>query len=77
MFTVQEIAERLQCSPALVYALCAGGQLKHHRLGLGRGTIRITQEQFLEFLKETETGGEAIPPPIPLRDIKFLGPQSS
>ncbi len=77
MYTVHETAERLKCSSALVYALCAEGRLKHHRLGLGRGTIRITEEQLLQFLKETENGGESIPPSVALRNITFRGPLPS
>jgi excisionase family DNA binding protein len=77
MFTVPEVAERLKCSPALVYALCADGKLKHHRLGLGRGTIRTSEEQLRQFLKETESRGESVPAPVPLRDIKYRGPAPS
>lgn len=53
MLTVHEVAKRLTCSPALVYALCARGRLPHHRLGVGRGTIRITEEALEQFLEET------------------------
>ncbi len=51
MLTVADVACRLKCSLALVYALCSEGKLPHHRLGLGRGTIRISEEQFAEFLQ--------------------------
>jgi excisionase family DNA binding protein len=39
MFTVQEIAERLKVSPATIYDAVASGELPHHRIGRGRGTI--------------------------------------
>jgi excisionase family DNA binding protein len=53
-FRVKQVAERLQVSVATVYQLCAEGRIKHHRLGLGRGTIRITVEQLRQYLEETE-----------------------
>jgi excisionase family DNA binding protein len=73
MYTVREIAQRMKCSTALVYLLCSEGKLKHHRLGLGRGTIRVTEEQLLAFLQETESRGETHAPPAALRDLKFRG----
>lgn len=65
MLTVAQVAERLQCSPALVYALCAEGKLTHHRLGLGRGTIRVSEEQLRDFLEATKKAGPGVPGPVP------------
>jgi excisionase family DNA binding protein len=48
--TVKAAAERLEISPSLVYALCAAGKLRCHRIGLGRGCIRIDEEQLADFL---------------------------
>jgi excisionase family DNA binding protein len=53
MLTVTQVAERLSCSAALVYQLCADGRIAHHRLGLGRGTIRITEDGLSEYLLKT------------------------
>ena len=53
MLTVADVAKRLRCSPSLVYGLCASGKLPHHRLGLGRGTIRVTEDQLEAFLQGT------------------------
>lgn len=74
--TIKQVAERLQVSLGTVYHLCAQGRMPHHRVGLGRGTIRISEEQFQRYVAETESGGaEAVPPPhVPLRDIMFRGP---
>jgi excisionase family DNA binding protein len=44
MLTVAQVAERLGISEALVYSLCAAGKIVHERYGLGRGTIRISEE---------------------------------
>jgi excisionase family DNA binding protein len=75
VFTVAEIARQLKLSPACVYSLCATGRLKHHRLGLGRGTIRVTEEQFTEFLEGTAVRKrEAVPssPQVKGGGFKYL-----
>lgn len=72
--TVRQVAERLQVSAASVYQLCAEGRIAHHRLGVGRGTIRITEEQLRQYPEETERRGEErAPPRTPLREINFHG----
>jgi excisionase family DNA binding protein len=48
--TVQQVAERLEVSTQLVYALVAAGKLTCTRHGLGRGVIRISEEQLAEYL---------------------------
>ena len=39
MLTISQVAERLQVSRQLVYALVEAGELPAHRFGLGLGTI--------------------------------------
>lgn len=51
LLTVRESAGRLGCSEALVYLLCSQRKLLHVRLGTGRGTIRIPEEELEGFLK--------------------------
>lgn len=51
LLTVRESARRLGCSEALVYLLCSQRKLPHVRLGTGRGTIRISEEELEGFLK--------------------------
>ena len=51
LLTVRESASRLGCSEALVYLLCSQRKLPHVRLGTGRGTIRIPEEELEAFLK--------------------------
>jgi excisionase family DNA binding protein len=75
--TVRQVAEQLKLSVASIYQLCAEGKLKHYRLGLGRGTIRISEEQLQQFLKEAESRGESVPPALALRDITYQGPSPS
>lgn len=50
MLTVKEASERLRVSTSLIYGLCARGLIAHHRCGLGRGTIRISEEALHTFL---------------------------
>ncbi len=44
--TVREAAERLEVSVSLTYRLIAAGKLRCSRHGLGRGAIRISEEQL-------------------------------
>jgi excisionase family DNA binding protein len=50
VLTVKQTAERLQCSPATVYQLCAAKLLPHSRVGLGRGVIRIAEADLAGYL---------------------------
>jgi excisionase family DNA binding protein len=47
---VRQVAERLEISISLVYALIAAGKIPTTRHGLGRGTYRISEEQLAEYL---------------------------
>ncbi len=48
---VREAAKRLEVSASIVYGLCAQGRLPHVRVGLGRGTIRISEDDVRSFLE--------------------------
>ena len=62
--TVKQVAERLEVSPSLIYLIIAEGKLRCTRHGMGRGTLRINEEQLAEYLR-------LIDEPIkPLRFIK-------
>lgn len=50
LLTVREVGDRLGISISLVYALCAKRQLGHIRLGLSRGTIRISEGDLSTIL---------------------------
>ena len=41
-------------SVSTVYALCAAGKLRHSRIGLGRGTIRIELAALQALLRDAE-----------------------
>lgn len=57
--TVKQAAKRLGVSVSLIYALVAAGRLRHYRVGLGRGTIRIDEEALAEVKQEPAATGDA------------------
>jgi excisionase family DNA binding protein len=68
---VREAAQRLDVSQATVYALVASGKLRCHRVGLGRGCIRISEEHLAEYLRASEPVIVQGPPPAPVRRAKL------
>jgi excisionase family DNA binding protein len=52
--TVSQVAERLNVAVNTVYSLCASRKLRHHRVGEGRGTIRITNSDLDIFRRSTQ-----------------------
>lgn len=53
MLTVQEAADRLKVSESTIYALVKAGRLRSHRVGLGRGVIRISDSAIVDYLATT------------------------
>jgi excisionase family DNA binding protein len=74
--TVRQAAARLEVSPALVYQLIASGKLGCHRIGNGRGVIRIAEAHLQAYLVEAESepvrGPAPSPPPAPLPRLKHI-----
>lgn len=64
LMTVDQTAERLQVSKSMVYALVESGKLSCHRIGIGRGTIRISDEDLASYLETTRfcNSAEVKPP---------------
>lgn len=54
LMKVGDVAKRLNCSVSLVYDHIASGRLGSHRIGKGRGGVRVSEEHLAAFLKETE-----------------------
>lgn len=52
LLTVKDVAARLNVSASCVYQLVESGRLSHHRIGLGRGAIRVSEESISEYLDE-------------------------
>jgi len=50
MLTVKEVAQRLRVSATCVYQLIDKRQLMCHRIGVGRGAIRICEADLAEFI---------------------------
>lgn len=50
LFRVQEAAQKLEVSGRTVYELCATNRLRHLRIGVRRGTIRIPEDAIQEYL---------------------------
>jgi excisionase family DNA binding protein len=67
---VKQAADALGVSDKLIYSLCAAGKIAHERYGLGRGTIRITEEALEAYRKECRVERPA-PTPHGLRHIKL------
>ena len=55
--TVKEFSERAEISLSLAYALIAEGRVPHRRIGQKgkRGCIRITEEDFRQFIDCVKT----------------------
>ena len=50
LLTVRDVAQRLSVSPSCVYQLVSQGKIRSHRIGVGRGAIRIHPEDLEEYL---------------------------
>lgn len=69
MLSVKQVARQLAVSSKTVYLLISQGLLKCHRIGSGRGTIRVSRQQLDEYLARSETTRE-LPRTVPLRHLK-------
>ena len=65
--TVREVARRLEVSTSLAYRLIAGGKLHCCRFGMGRGVIRVSEEQLDAYRGSVEHGRTPDLPPTPRR----------
>lgn len=64
MLTVKEVAELLGVSPTCVYQLVSQKRLSCHRVGVGRGTIRITNSDLAAFLENCRREHSSAPEPV-------------
>lgn len=72
--TVRDVARRLEVSTPLVYRLIASQRIRCTRHGIGRGVIRVSEEQLAEYLASVELGrshAEHVSAPIRAR-LKHL-----
>lgn len=75
LLTVREVQQRLKVSLACVYDLVQTGALPCYRLGTGRGTIRISEGDLLEFLgSRRNRPAPARQPQVLLAEFNHLNP---
>ena len=68
MLRVKQVAERMGISAALVYVLVSKGKLTCFRIGLGRGSIRFSEEDveaFEAYLNSSRIESQLIKPERP------------
>ena len=51
LLTAKEVSRRLRVSTSLIYQLIESGKLGCHRIGNGRGAIRIRPEDVTNYLQ--------------------------
>jgi excisionase family DNA binding protein len=66
LLTVKEVSTRLRVSPSLVYQLVEAGKLACHRIGKGRGAIRIASSDLKAYLQACRSEYQS-PKPKPTR----------
>jgi len=76
LLTVKDVAGRLNVSPSCIYQLVETGKIPHHRIGVGRGAIRFTEDDLAEYLdrnrSQPASGGQPRPATRPkLKHIKL------
>lgn len=76
LLTVKDVATRLNVSASCIYQLVESGKLSHHRIGLGRGAIRFSDEDIAEFLNQVREATRpqsprAAPPRRKLKHLKL------
>jgi excisionase family DNA binding protein len=67
VFSVDQVAKRLGVSLACVYALVESKELAHYRIGMGRGTIRVSDEQLQAYLGQHEQKRRTKAPVAPVK----------
>jgi excisionase family DNA binding protein len=65
LLTAKQAAEYLSLSAGTVYELCRAKKIRHHRMGVDGGTIRIPQDACEEYLLDCTQEPQAESPPLP------------
>lgn len=76
MLKMIDVANRLRISLACAYALVDAGKLSCFRIGIGRGTIRVSEEQLQAYLDSVEHESETAPTRPRSKEFAFLPPPS-
>jgi len=72
MLTVKQTAEKLGVSPTTVYGLCKQRKLRHVRVGLGRGAVRIDEKDLEDYLQGATVGPDRVQPSPARERFKHL-----
>lgn len=77
MLTVKQVAEQLSVSVTCVYQMISQGRIACHRIGLGRGAIRVASEDLTVFIescrREEKSNQEAsLPAPAVRKQFRHL-----
>lgn len=64
MLTVKQASVVLGVSATCVYQLVARGKLAYHRIGLGRGAIRISESDLTAYLASCRRELQDLPEPV-------------
>lgn len=77
LFTVKEAAAYLSLSTGAMYELCRAKKIRHLRMGVDGGTIRISPNACDEYLQECEQEPQSAPalPEPQKRRAKMTGAQ--
>ena len=63
LLTVQDVAATLKVSKSLVYSLIASGKIACHRIGAGRGAIRVQRDDLQQFVDGCRVQSVTAAPP--------------
>lgn len=72
MYKVSQVAEKLSVSESIVYALIESGRLACHRIGVGRGTIRVSPADLDAYLVSCRVQESEGPRPAPRPRLKHI-----
>jgi excisionase family DNA binding protein len=75
LLTIRKVAERLAIAPSTAYALVQSGKIASHRIGLGRGAIRVDERDLEAYLEFCRSSPRAAPrpkePPSTLKHLRI------
>lgn len=63
LMTIGDLEKRTQLSKSFWYQRISEGSLRHFRMGPRSGGIRVSEEQYQDYLRSRELGGEEKPAP--------------
>ena len=72
LLTIHEVAAILKVSKSLVYGMIASGKIACHRIGNGRGAIRVRRDDLEQFISHCRVEPEIPPVRIPRPKLKHL-----